>query len=77
MDIQTEKLDLIDWIARITDVETLEKLRSLMVKHRQNNEITEKISVAERESVYRGLKDFEEGKTHSHEEARKIYEKYL
>lgn len=53
------------------------KLRSLMVKHKQNNEMTEKMSVAERESVYRGLKDFEEGKTHSHEEARKIYEKYL
>lgn len=77
MDIQTEKLDLIEWIARVTDVETLEKLRSLMVKHKQNNEMTEKMSVAERESVYRGLKDFEEGKTHSHEEVRKIYEKYL
>ncbi|HAQ21606.1 MAG TPA: hypothetical protein DCR40_20610 [Prolixibacteraceae bacterium] len=31
----------------------------------------------ELESINRGLKDFEEGKIHSHESARKIYEKYL
>jgi hypothetical protein len=29
------------------------------------------------ESIKRGLKDFEEGKTHSNETARRIYEKYL
>jgi predicted transcriptional regulator len=31
----------------------------------------------ELESLNRGLRDFEEGKIHSHETARKIYEKYL
>ncbi|MCF8232153.1 MAG: hypothetical protein K9J27_08190 [Bacteroidales bacterium] len=31
----------------------------------------------ELECINRGLKDFEEGKSHSHETARKIYEKYL
>ena len=31
----------------------------------------------ELESINRGLKDFEEGKIHSNETARKLYEKYL
>jgi len=36
-------------------------------------EVTKK----ELESINRGLKDFDEGNIHSHETARKIYEKYL
>ena len=31
----------------------------------------------ELDSINRGLKDFEEGKLHSNETARKIYERYL
>jgi hypothetical protein len=31
----------------------------------------------ELESINRGLRDFEEGKVHSNETARKLYEKYL
>lgn len=31
----------------------------------------------ELESINRGLRDFEEGKIHSNETARKLYEKYL
>lgn len=31
----------------------------------------------ELDSINKGLKDFEEGKIHSHETARKLYEKYL
>jgi len=35
------------------------------------------LSTDEIESINQGLKDFEEGRTHSHEAARKLYEKYL
>ena len=31
----------------------------------------------ELESINRGLNDFKEGKIHSHETVRKLYEKYL
>ena len=34
-------------------------------------------STAELESINRGLNDFKEGKIHSHETARKLYDKYL
>lgn len=35
------------------------------------------IANEELESINRGLSDFEEGKIHSNETARKLYEKYL
>jgi predicted transcriptional regulator len=35
------------------------------------------ITTEELESINRGLKDIDEGNIHSHETARKIYEKYL
>ena len=35
------------------------------------------VEKAELDSINRGLKDFEEGRTHSNEAVRKLYEKYL
>ena len=35
------------------------------------------LSTDEIDSINQGLKDFEEGRTHSHETARKLYQKYL
>lgn len=35
------------------------------------------IGQEELESINRGLNDFKEGRIHSHETARKLYEKYL
>jgi len=75
MDIQTEKLGLIEWISRLSDQEVIDKLKLMMDAYQ--NENASEMSLVEKESVLRGLNDFKEGKTHSHEEARKIYEKYL
>ena len=35
------------------------------------------IAIDVQESIVRGLKDFEEGRIHSNETVRKLYEKYL
>ncbi|HCY41095.1 MAG TPA: hypothetical protein DHV48_07030 [Prolixibacteraceae bacterium] len=35
------------------------------------------VTTEELKSINRGLRDFEEGKIHSNETARKIYERYL
>lgn len=47
--------------------------------HKEINlmEPTIEINKDELDSINRGLKDFEEGKIHSNETARKIYERYL
>jgi hypothetical protein len=70
MDIQTEKLGLIEWITRLSDQKVIDKLKMMMNAY-QFESISE-MTVAEQESILRGLNDFENGKTHSHDEARKI-----
>jgi hypothetical protein len=54
--------------------EILEAIKKDFLQHQEGNE---RISENERESVLKGIRDFEEGKTHAHANVRKIYEKYL
>ncbi len=76
MDIQHEKLSLIEWISRLNDSSIIEKLRAIQ-EYYAKSEDSQALKKEELESIKRGLKDIEEGKIHSHESARKIYEKYL
>jgi predicted transcriptional regulator len=76
MDIQHEKLSLIEWISRLNDSSIIEKLRAIQ-EYYAKSEDSQALNKEELESIKRGLKDIEEGKIHSHESARKIYEKYL
>jgi hypothetical protein len=78
MNIQSEKLGLIEWIARLNDSAVIEKL----IRFRKEYDTHEsdwwnEISSLEKESIERGLKDIEEGRIVAHEEVKKIYEKYL
>ncbi len=49
------------------------RLGVMLKKARTEAQVTQE----EIKSINRGLKDFEQGKIHSHDTARKIYEKYL
>ena len=77
MNIQTEKLGLIEWIARLNDSSVIEKIKRIHDDYSKSVDWWDEISTAEKESIDRGLKDISEGKVHSHETAKKIYEKYL
>ncbi|HZK07927.1 MAG TPA: hypothetical protein VFC92_06965 [Bacteroidales bacterium] len=77
MNIQTAKLDLIEWISRLNDSSVIEKLRQLKEDASKSKDWRDEMKQEEIESINKGLKDFEEGRTHPHEAARKIYEKYL
>ncbi|MCD4679124.1 MAG: hypothetical protein K8S00_01935 [Bacteroidales bacterium] len=77
MNIQTEKLNLIEWISRLNDTSLLEKLRKIKDDYSKSTDWWDTLKIEEIESINRGLKDFEEGRVHSHETAREIYEKYL
>jgi len=74
MNIQSEKLQLIEWISRLEDSDIVNILSQ--VKQNLSGE-TIKLSQEEQEGINRGLKDIEEGRVHSHESVKKIYEKYL
>jgi len=77
MDIQREKLSLIEWISRLNDSSIIEKIREIRKEYSKSEDWWNSLKKEEIESIKRGLKDFEEGRVHSHETARKIYEKYL
>jgi len=77
MNIQTEKLGLIEWISKLNDISIIEKLKSIKEDYSKSKDWWDTLNKEELESIERGLKDLEDGKIHSHETARKVYEKYL
>jgi hypothetical protein len=77
MNIQTEKLGLIEWISKLNDTSIIEKLKSIKEDYSRSKDWWDSLNREELESIERGLKDLKDGKVHSHETARKVYEKYL
>lgn len=77
MNIQAEKLDLIEWISKLNDKSIIEKLKEVRNSYSHSKDWGDFLNQEEIESIEEGLKDMEEGRVHSHETARKIYEKYL
>ncbi len=77
MDIQLEKLGLIEWITRISDTTILQKLVGIKEENSMTEDWSIDLSKNEIDSINRGLKDVEEGKVQSHESVKKIYERYL
>jgi tryptophanyl-tRNA synthetase len=77
MNIQTEKLNLIEWISKLNDTRIIDKLKELKDDYSKSKDWWDTLKKEELDSINKGLKDFEEGRTHSHDTARKIYEKHL
>lgn len=77
MNIQSEKLSLIEWIAGVNDYSVIEKLLSIKESHAKTKDWYAKLNDEELASINRGLKDIEEGRMNSHKVAKQIYEKYL
>ena len=77
MNIQSEKLSLIEWISRLNDNSIIERLREIKEDYSKSDDWWDSLKKEELESINRGLKDLDEGRIHSNETARKIYEKYL
>lgn len=73
--IQDRKIELIQWLSVMDDVELLEKIADL--KEQNERDWWEGISEAERVSIDRGLADADAGKLKTHSEARSIYESRL
>ena len=77
MNIQTEKLGLIEWLSTLNDISIIEKLKSIKEDYSKSKDWWDTLNKEELESIERGLKDLEDGRIHSHETARRVYEKYL
>ena len=77
MNIQAEKLNLIEWITKLNDSSVIEKLRKIRDEYSKSKDWWDELTKEEIESIERGLKDIEQGRVHSHETAKKLYEKFL
>ncbi len=77
MNIQAEKLKLIEWLAGLTDATLIEKIKFLKENPAAKTDWWEEISEAEKLAIDKGLADAEKGNLTSHEETRKRYEKWL
>ncbi len=77
MNIHIEKLDLIEWISKLNDISVIEKIKKIRMSYIQSADWGDTLTKEEIESIEEGLKDLEEGRVHSHETAKTIYEKYL
>jgi len=77
MNVQAEKLKLIEWIAKIQDVNIIGKLLAFKENFHTETDWYDSISENEKKSINRGLEDIKNGKVVPHSEARKLYEKHL
>ena len=73
MDIQAEKLKLIEWLASLSDQSIIEKLKLFRENFSEKADWWESLSKSEIESIDEGLRDIEEGKTLPHSEVMKKY----
>jgi hypothetical protein len=62
MDIKEEKLELIEWLAGINDINIIKQLRIVQ----ESNYNFEPLSASEKSAIDLGLKSIDEGKVHSH-----------
>lgn len=69
MDLQLEKLKLIEWLIQLNDTKMLSKLISIKNGESFDDELLE--------SIKQGLEDTVEGRVIPHSEVRKKYEKWL
>ena len=65
MDIQADKLSLIEWIAGINDSRIIRQFKSLQKSNQEQVNIS--LSSAEKSAIDQGLKSIAKGKVHTHE----------
>ncbi len=73
MEQETIKLELIEWLTKLNDIETLNYLKvvkeSTFVNHDWRDDLTEQ----QTQGIQRGLKDIDQGRIVSHEEVKRKY----
>ena len=74
MNIQIEKLQLIEWILGIKDRRVIKKVKEIQDR---SGDWADDVSAGVLASVERGIKDAKAGRVHSHAVVKKRYAKWL
>ena len=75
MDIQAEKIRLIEWLAGLNDTKTLSEFISL--KKKKEVDWWDEISAEEKREIEEGLRQADNGELIPHEEVMSKYKKWL
>lgn len=76
LQIQNKKLELIQWLSTIEDLNILDKI-SDMISRERKKDWWDYISEAEKRSIEKGIAQADAGKLNPHSKARKIYGKRI
>ena len=74
MDMQAEKLGLIQWLAQLSDESMIAKIKAL---RNEKSDWWDDISLEEKAEIEEGLLQADKGEVKPHSEIRKKYEKWL
>ncbi len=69
----TVKLELIEWLTQLDDIETIEYLKIIKDSKTSDNDWWNDLTDTQRQGIERGLSDISQGKTVSHEEMKNRY----
>ena len=76
LQIQNKKLELIQWLSTIEDLNFLEKI-SEFISRENKKDWADLITYAERQSIEKGIAQADAGKLNPHSKAREIYRKRI
>ena len=67
------KLELIEWLTKLEDRETIEYLKIVKDSRDLDHDWWDDLSAAQKRSIKKGLKDIDEGRVTPHQEVVKEY----
>jgi predicted transcriptional regulator len=67
------KLELIEWLTKLADNETIEYLKIVKDSKSKSNDWWDDLTETQKQGIDRGLKDIEQGRTFSHAEIKNRY----
>ena len=73
MGYEAIKLELIEWLTKLEDNETIEYLKIVKDSKSKNNDWWNDLSESKKAGIERGLNDIKKGRTVSHDDVKSKY----
>lgn len=75
INLQNNKIELIQWISTLNNESLIKKL--MILRQKEKTDWWNEISSDEQKSIEKGIEDADNGKLTSHSNVKQIYEKWL
>lgn len=73
MDRDAIKLELIEWLSKLDDEETIQYLKIVKDSQAKNHDWWNDLTDDQKKRIEKGLSDIDEGRVRSHEDVKKKY----